>query len=144
MLDGNENYTTSWSGHAASHANDTPLDEAVATEVLNLLMSAESVQEVFGLRAVNRNTHRRSFPVPMHPTLELGTGLIEEFLCGNCTCFDLTNKVVARALYLHWRINGGCVRASCNTSMMPASNKYGLTQHGEVICASCASKTLSG
>ena len=73
---------------------------ALVVSVLNILLSADRVRELFNLRMVNRMTRRRSFPVPGYPLIELPTGPVEEMLVGH-GCGMVSFVALVRAMYLH-------------------------------------------
>ena len=79
------------------------IDAALVVSVLNILLSADRVQELFSLRMVSRMTRRRSFPVFGYPLIELPTGPVEEMLVGH-GCGVVSFVVVVRAMYLHQKV----------------------------------------
>jgi hypothetical protein len=62
--------------HATAEAK--PINAVLVAEVMNLLMSYDTVRDLHSLHLTYKLTYRRSFPVPRHPLLELATGVIED------------------------------------------------------------------
>ena len=85
---------------AEDAAGTTSIDAVLVVSVLNILLSADRVWELFNLRTVSRMTRRRSFPVPGYPLIELPTGPVEEMLVGHGSGL-VSWKVVLRAYDLH-------------------------------------------
>ena len=60
-----------------------PMDVALVVKVLNILMSADRVRDMYHLRMMCRMTRRRSFPVPDYLLIELLPKLMGEILVGH-------------------------------------------------------------
>jgi hypothetical protein len=85
-----------------AHADEDakPIDAVLVADVMNLLMSYETVRDLHSLRLACKMTYRGSFPVPRHPLLELPTGVVESFLGGRWSR-DVPFHSICRALALH-------------------------------------------
>jgi hypothetical protein len=84
--------------HAAEEAK--PIDVALVADVMNLLMSCDTVRDMFSLRPTCKLTYRRSFPAPSHPLLELSTSVVEDFVGGSGSR-QVAFENIKRSLALH-------------------------------------------
>ena len=68
--------------------------------MMNVMMSYDTLRDLLSLRLVCKLSHRRSFPVPRRPLLELPTGVVESFVGGEGSHHE-SFACVRRAFALH-------------------------------------------
>jgi hypothetical protein len=85
---------------AFAATEEKPIDAALVTDVMNLLISRTHLRDLHSLRTACQLTMRGSFPVPSYPLMELPTGVVESFVGGRCSR-DVSFECLCKALALH-------------------------------------------